>query len=223
MKQCLLDIHCHTADHSYDGKVEAKVIVKELIKKGYSGVVFTDHNYCWKKHELEELAKDSDAPEGFILLSGQEVRTAFNGITYGDLLVYGIEDSIPDGTSPQEIFKALHPFNGFCIAPHPAVPHIGFGKHINSFPVTGIEVWNGRHGLKANKQALELAYESTLPACGGSDTHQFEDIGGGGTYFENLPNSLDEIKTAFKNDEVQPYKGNQAKSAINWIKDLWKD
>ena len=55
MSSFLLDLHCHTLDHSYDGQVPAAKICRTLLAKGFHGLVLTDHNYVWPTEELAEL------------------------------------------------------------------------------------------------------------------------------------------------------------------------
>lgn len=220
MKGHLVDIHCHTREHSYDGKASAVEVVTGLRRQGFSGVVFTDHNYVWPPDELEELRAQANLPTDFLLLSGQEVRTSVKGLIAGDLLVYGPARALPDGTEATEIFEEVEDCGGFCIAPHPAVPLIGFAPHVSAFPVAALEVWNGRHGEKANAAARALAEEAGLPAIGGSDTHRIEDIGGGGTMLPRVPTSLEELQLMIRSREARPWHPGMLAAAKQWMRRL---
>lgn len=202
----LIDLHCHTRDHSYDGKVPAADIVKRLYKSGFHGVVFTDHNYVWKEKELEAVRAEAGVPREFTILSGQEVRTSLEGMVYGDLLVYGLREALPDGTSPIRLFRMMEGTEAFCIAPHPAVPRIGFGEHVGDFPVLGIETWNGRYGNKFTPEAKALAKRHDIAPVGGSDAHAESDIGGGGTMFEERPGRLVDIARQLRSGAAKPWK-----------------
>jgi len=202
----LIDPHCHTAEHSYDGRIPAADLAARLYALGFGGVVFTDHNYCWPAEELQALRASAALAPDFVVLSGQEVRTALDGVTTGDLLVYGPVAPIPDDTSPMEVFRLAREANGFCIAPHPAVPRIGFGAQVESFPVAGIEVWNGRHGEAANRRARELWERVGGAATGGSDAHHPADIGGGGTVLARPIATLAELGAALMAGESAPWK-----------------
>lgn len=218
MSNVLIDIHCHTSDHSYDGKVPGEVLVRTLAKQGFAGVVLTDHNYVWPAAELEELRGRAGVGAEFLLLSGQEVRTAHDGVMYGDLLVYGLEESLPDETSPMEVFKRVAAVGGFCIAPHAAVPRIGFGNHIASFPVTAVEGWNGRYGREVSAQSRRLAEEQGLPQVGGSDSHAEREIGGGGTLLEELPRDLAELGGMIRDGRCAPWQPSPLDVARRWMR-----
>lgn len=222
MKGHLVDIHCHTREHSYDGKASAIEVVTGLLRCGFAGVIFTDHNYVWPPDELEELRAHAGLPADFVLLSGQEVRTSVKGLMAGDLLVYGPGRAFPDGTEATEVFEEVEDTGGFCIAPHPAVPLIGFGSHISAFPVAAVEVWNGRHGEKANAAARALAQEAGLPATGGSDTHRVEDIGGGGTVFPRVPETLEDLHGMIANREGRPWHPGMLAAARQWVQKIRK-
>lgn len=217
MQGFLIDLHCHTRDHSYDGKVPARNVVEKLHSLGFSGVVFTDHNYVWPDDELAQLRSDCGFGDSFLILSGQEVRTAMGGITYGDLLVYGLKKSIPDDTSPLYIFSLLENGAGFCTAPHPAISHIGFGDHIGNFPVLAAETWNGRYGRDNSAKARALAEEHHLPEVGGSDSHQEREIGGGGTLFDSMPQSLADIGRFIREGWCKPWQPSKLSVAKKWF------
>jgi len=189
----LVDLHCHTQDHSYDGKIPAVELLQGVMAKGFSGLTFTDHSYCWPDAELAELRHRAALPPDFFLASGQEVRTAKDGVTIGDLLVFGVPENLPDGTSPLEIFRRIKETNGFCLAPHPGLPFIGLGDKLGEYPVLAAEVWNGRYGSKNSARASRLAQDHGIAEFGGSDAHFPKEIGGGGTELDRLPRSLEEL------------------------------
>lgn len=196
MKRFLFDLHCHTREHSFDGEIPARELVCQLMERGFSGVTITDHNYVWPEAELRELALESGAGEDFVLLSGQEVRTVHEGIQYGDLLVYGVPISLPDGMSPLSVVKEVERAGGFLIAPHAGAPRSGLGTRLDSFPIAAVEVWNGRYGNRIAEASRALAREYNFPEVGGSDAHRVQEIGGGGTLFPALPRTLGELETA---------------------------
>lgn len=202
----LIDLHLHTKDHSFDGKVPAVEVLAHLRESGFSGAVFTDHEYLWPDEELWELRRAAALPDSFLLLSGQEVRTMHDNIVYGDLLVFGADESIPDDTSPLEVFRRVAECGGFAIAAHPAVPHIGFGPHAGKFPLLALETWNGRYGPRHAREAERLARTHGLPGVGGSDGHRPDDYGRGGTLFAEMPRSLADIARAIKSGDAKPWR-----------------
>lgn len=205
MSAYLLELHCHTSNHSPDGFVPAADVVRRLLELQFSGVVFTDHNYCWPAEELAELRRESGAPDDFVMLSGQEVSTGLNGVTYGDLLVYGIAEPLDDGMSPIALFQLLRDRGGFAIAPHAAASFNGFGKHVGSFPVTAVEVWNARYGQKIAAGSRQIAETYGRPGVGGSDSHRIEEVGRGGTMFPELPRDLVRLQHLIASGQAQPW------------------
>ena len=43
-KQMKFDMHCHTKEGSMDGKVPIDDFIAELIRKGFDGMLVSDHN-----------------------------------------------------------------------------------------------------------------------------------------------------------------------------------
>ncbi|MGF1572895.1 MAG: PHP domain-containing protein [Sumerlaeia bacterium] len=217
MNSVIIDLHCHTQEKSYDGKVPALAMITKLMHLGFSGVVFTDHNNVWSTDELNNLRSQANAPQGFLLLSGQEVRTAVGELMCGDVLVYGPTESIPDGTQITDVLKRAKETNGFCIAAHPGVSMIGMGKRIGDFPLLAAETWNGRYGAKIAAESEQLCNEIGLPATGGSDAHQESEIGGGGTIFPALPNDFAQLSHYIQTQQVQPYRPTFTTKLKRWM------
>lgn len=206
MKRYLFDLHCHTREHSYDGKHSAVDLVSGLEARGFDGVVITDHSYVWPDAELEELRSAAKLPEAFVLLSGQEVRTAYEGITWGDLLAYGAPAGIADGASPFDVLDAARAGGGCCIAAHAGLPRIGLGDRIHDCSVTAVEVWNGRYGPDQERLAKGIRNVGALPWTGGSDAHSAQDIGGGGTLLEECPSTIAELAALLREGRCKPWK-----------------
>lgn len=217
----LIDLHCHTQEHSFDSTLPAAEFAAHVAGQGFSGMVLTDHEYLWPDEELAELRAQAGLPKSFLLLSGQEVRTAVEGIVYGDILVYGARHSFPDGTHPTEIFRHLHETGGFAIAAHPAATRWGMGEKLGSFPVLAAETWNGRYGARMAEQSAELAKRFQLPTVGGSDAHCWDDAAGGGTLFPTQPRNLDDMATMIREGKVIPWKPGQATQRRGLLGRLW--
>ena len=81
----LLEIHCHTAEHSRCSRVPAAELVRQALARKLHGTVFTDHHYRWGDEELAALRRAAGVPDHFLLLSGQEVSTS----DLGHVVVYG--------------------------------------------------------------------------------------------------------------------------------------
>lgn len=214
----LIDLHCHTLEKSYDGRVPAAEIVRALAAEGFHGVVFTDHNNVWSAAELQALRAASGVGPAFLLASGQEVRTQVEGLMGGDLLVYGPMHGIPDGTEAAEVIRVAREANGFLIAAHPPLAGIGFGRHLGDFPVDACEVWNGRYGARMTRPAELLAREHDLARTGGSDAHRPADIAGGGTLFHEMPDGLDDLKRLIAAHQCTPWRPSTTKRLAQWLR-----
>ncbi len=213
----IVDLHCHTQELSFDGRVPAAEIVRGLMAAGFAGVVFTDHNHVWPQDDLDRLRAETGVDSDFLLASGQEVRSAIDGITAGDLLVYGPQTDLPDGTEVKRILELIEACDGFCIAAHPGVPRIGLGRLAGDFPIHAAELWNGRYGRNAADAAEALLCDMAIAFVGGSDTHSTRDIAGGGTEFEELPRSLADVKRLIAEERCVPWKPRITERVMKWI------
>src|SRR5512135_2922853 len=95
----ILEMHCHTAEHSGCSTVSAAEVVQHNFDIGLQGTVLTDHHYLWPPEEIAELRRRLKVPNYYLVLSGQEVATP----ELGDVLVYGAGVSIGKGTSLEAI------------------------------------------------------------------------------------------------------------------------
>ena len=146
-------------------------IVGEARKKGLGGVAICDHDV------LSSDSANFAAPDGFILIRGEEFSTE-----YGHVLGLFLTDGIGKAGF-HETVKAIREGGGIAVLAHPfercADPY-KFDPVISE--LDGIEVTNGRANRKnrrANEMAAELAKRCSLPAFGGSDAHVAREIGNG--------------------------------------------
>lgn len=95
----VIEIHAHTAEHSPCSNISADALVLSLHQKRISGVVFTDHHYLWTDEEIISLRARIGVQEDFLIMAGQEIFTK----DYGDVLVYGANESIPQSISLSEL------------------------------------------------------------------------------------------------------------------------
>ena len=152
----LLEMHCHTKEHSPCSEISALDLVSKAIAKGLHGVVLTDHHYLWSKGELSDLKQKAGCPGNFLVLSGQEVTTR----DYDDVLVYGASKTFAFGTPLTEIRKQepdsaivwAHPFRG--------TKRPDIGQLFNPI-FDAIEIFNRNHRLVQNRYAFLFCHSLT--------------------------------------------------------------
>lgn len=182
------DMHCHTKYGSIDAKVPISDYVNLLKKKGYDGMLVTDHDSyrgynTWMKSGLNE---DTD----FVVLRGIEYDTR----DAGHFLVV-----LPDGIhlkalsvrgmSVKSLVKLVQQYGGITGPAHPfgvrcsSAMFFGALKKdrdlINKFDF--IEGFNTCESDEANELSQILASEFTKPMLGGSDSHDRKYVGMGYT------------------------------------------
>lgn len=206
MKGWLIELHCHSSERSFDGKVSAAKTIEILLEKKFHGVVFTDHNNVWPNEELASLRRETGAPDEFVILSGQEIRLHRNRMALGDVLVYGLEESLSDQIAPEELFQRLRESGGFAIAPHVGAPYAGLERRAGDFPMVAAEVWNARYGAKVAALSRKVAADFNLAEIGGSDSHEAEGVGTGGTLFAEPVRTLDDIGRILRDGDVRVWR-----------------
>jgi hypothetical protein len=198
-----IDLHCHTKEKSFDGHVPVRRMLEELVEGGFSGVVLTDHNHRWSEPELDALR--GALPPDFFLAAGQEVRVGYQGVLWGDVLLYGADRDYEDGLDVLELTALLGAREAFALAAHPGAPRGGLGARLTDIPVLAAEAWNGRYGVQVARESARLARAAGLPCFGGSDAHREKDLLGGGTDFPRLPKSLQDLRAMLAAGECAPY------------------
>ncbi len=176
----ILEMHCHTAEHSGCSSVSAADIVQHNFDIGLQGTVLTDHHYLWPQEEIEELRRKLKVPDYYLILSGQEVATP----ELGDVLVYGADVSIEKGTSLESIRKHFpdaaiiwaHPYRHENIPPRDKLFH----------PlINGIEIFSSNHTVAESSRGLRDWHDLKFTAIAGTDTHALSYAGLYPTIFDH--------------------------------------
>lgn len=215
-----IEIHCHSSDHSGDAVTPAVEMVRRYHELGFGGLVFTEHGYTWPEEELAELRRKADLPPEFFLASGVEVRLEHEGMTMGDVLIYGSGETFDAREPALDVFRRLGP-GAWLVAAHPGVPRGGLERRIGDYPVLAAEVWNARYGERASEAAERLAEDFGLPGVGGSDAHKLEEAGRGGTLVPRVPESLADLRAMIAEGEARPYRGRDESPSppafLSWL------
>lgn len=197
------DMHCHTKEGSLDGKVTLAEQITLLKKKGYQGILITDHNsYDAYRYYLKH--RDEPAFQDFTVLKGIEYDT----IDAGHILVIMPEHiKLPllelRGLPVVILTEIVHFFGGILGPAHPCGEKYlslcntrRYRKNpsiLQNFDF--METFNACESPKSNENACALAEKYHLPGFGGSDTHKYDGVGFGYTDFsEKIASESDLIR-----------------------------
>jgi hypothetical protein len=206
----LLEMHCHTAEHSPCSHVSAARLLGQIYRKGLQGAIITDHHYLWPEGELRALRKATGTPGYFIVLSGQEVATP----EMGDVLVYGASETIPKGT-PLADMAAKFPQAAFVLA-HPYRKGARPADELLLNPLlSGIEIFSSNHSVTENTRALRDWHRLRFIAMAGTDTHGESYAGLYPTIFDHPVESILELAGEVKHGRCRPFLKEIPKAGAN--------
>lgn len=214
------DTHVHTWEVSPCGKIKAAEGIKLYKKRGYSGLVITDH---YSETVFESLDGDSweekieqylsgyraalreGRKEGMDILLGAEI-TFIDSLN--DYLVFGIDEEFLK--EYPELYKInLRKFRelvkGKDILVFQAHPFRPGMKAADPLLLDGVEVYNGnpRHDSR-NHLAYSFAQENRLKVISGSDFHQLQDLARGGIILpERVSSSREFVKLLKESDSIE--------------------
>ncbi len=205
----LLETHMHTSEGSRCGRSSAAEMMEEYGRKGYAGVVVTNHFYTqqtkvdpelsWsdrveKYRDAFEIARKEGMRRGLTILFGIEFH-----VNYYDLLTLNITPEQflkhPEfyNCSFTEYCDQIHAMGGYVVNAHPfreasyVPPRTCPPNHTH---IDGVETFNGANGNPAsinhNGKAHAFALQHGLAQTAGSDAHHVNMINSG-IYFRTLP------------------------------------
>ena len=186
----LYETHLHTLEASACGKVAGADYVDYMIKKGYSGMVVTDHffngNSCIPR-ELPWKERVGLYTKGFehalAAAEGKDFSVLF-GVEYNfegdEFLLYGVDKewllSLPEllSCTREEVFRLVHQAGGIMIQAHPYRER-GYltAIHLTPSVCDGIEIYNSGNKDYQNALAYQYGKERNFIATSGSDIHFF--------------------------------------------------
>ena len=196
----LLEMHCHTAEHSSCSGASGKDLLRQIYRRGLQGVVVTDHHFLWPEKELKALKREAEVPDYFLILSGQEVSTA----DMGDVLVYGADEAIPKGTAvanirtewPQAALVLAHPYR------HGKRP--GQETLLNPF-LNGVEIFSSNHSVAENTRGLRDWHRFRFTAIAGTDTHGVTYAGVYPTLFDHPLETITDLAEELRRGRCRPF------------------
>ena len=206
----LIDIHTHTAVHSFDSIQSPEELVQEARGLGLDGICITEHDAFWDPDELALLGHRY----GILILPGCEINTE-----EGHFLVFGLKEYVFGMHKLPFLWEQVESVGGAIVAAHP-YRRRGVGK-LSAASQTSIlrktakektfrychamETING-HGSRAeNAFSIKLAHAVSLPGVGGSDSHAPGDLGICATQFKTRINDLDDLISAIRFGQCSPF------------------
>ncbi len=197
----IVEMHCHTSEHSACSHVAAAELVRRAHEMGIHAIVLTDHHYQWRPEELEDLRHRACLPEICHLMTGQEVDTR----DFGHVLVYGAPETIErQDITVQQIRER---FNGVAIVwAHPyrdgREPQ---PDRLLSPLIDAVEIFSSNHSVSEAMQALRDYHTHKFVAIGGTDAHAYSYAGTYPTLFDHPFDSIEGLVTELKAGRCRPY------------------
>ncbi len=194
VNRAFIDLHCHTSA-SFDSLAKPVDVVKAAQARGLTHIVISDHD----KIDGALAARDA-APDGLVVIIGEEVKTA-----EGDLICAFLDRAIPPGMSAAETVAAAREQGGLVGIPHPFDRMRGsLLKDARMASLAGIVDWVETHNArlvgKGNDTAVEFSREHHLPGVAVSDAHSVLEVGVAYTAVDGDPSTpaglLDALTTA---------------------------
>jgi predicted metal-dependent phosphoesterase TrpH len=201
----IFDLHIHTSWNSADSNLHPVALIQEAKRLGLDGVVVTEHDKCWDRFLVRDLA----AEHNFLFLRGMEVSTDL-----GHILVYGLEEYVSGIRQAEKLRKVVtdaggamvvaHPFRRAFTAdfqsgekPPPLTLETAIQRPVFSL-VDGVEVCNGASADRENRFAIDACETLGLAPTGGSDAHSDLGIGCYATQFDDPISSEADVIAALK-------------------------
>jgi predicted metal-dependent phosphoesterase TrpH len=189
----IVDFHVHTCG-SHDSGMDPRLVLLRARQVGLDGMAVCDHDTVDAALELAAEAaraartpgpkagrpgphRTSD-PAGFLVIVGEEIRTA-----EGEIIGYFLHETIPPGLTPEATIDRIREQGGIVCVPHPfdrfrrsPLSRAALGRIADR--VDAIEGLNARNLLFADDaKARRWALERGVPVLAGSDAHTYREIG----------------------------------------------
>lgn len=211
-------MHCHTKNGSLDGKIDIEDYVRILRRKGFQGMLVTDHNSYNGYRAWKKLHSHTHEYDDFVVLKGIEYDT----IDAGHILVImpdGIKLRLLEvrGLPVQLLIKIVHQYGGILGPAHPYgarfVSAMWSKKLQKSKELVEtfdfVEAFNTCELPESNKQARELAFRYKKPGFGGSDSHKDKYVGTAYTDIDYEVRNCNDLIYAVKTGCVVGCGGNE--------------
>jgi hypothetical protein len=196
----IIEMHAHTSEHSSCSHVCAVDLVTRALAKEMQGIVLTDHHYLWTADEIELLRRQAGLPDHFLVLPGQEVRTA----EFGDVLVYGADRCFGPDTSivdircqcPDAALVWAHPYRK---------QKVPTATQLLDPRLDAVEIFNANHSVAENTRGLRDWHRYKFTAIAGTDTHSQSYTGTYPTIFDHPFCTVAEMAGEIRHGRCRPF------------------
>ena len=214
----LYECHLHTAEGSGCGRNTAAEQVRAYKKRGYQGIIVTDHfingySTCprYKKIEWEEkmayvvagykAAKQEGDSLGLDVFLGWEYT--INGsdfLTYGLGIDFLLDNPGLDLLDIKTYSSLVREKGGYLAQAHPYrdAAYIQHKFPVDPMYLDGVEVFNASDNPNINKKAMRFAEKHGLPMQAGGDSHGTDDSPSG-VKLKSRAKNIQDIIEAIKN------------------------
>jgi predicted metal-dependent phosphoesterase TrpH/aminoglycoside/choline kinase family phosphotransferase len=197
----IVEMHCHTAEHSPCSHVAAVDLVRRLCEAGVQTVVLTDHHYQWSEEELADLRRRAQLPEVCRILAGQEIET----YDFGHLLIYGAQATIPAMRLSLLQIREQYP-DAAIVWAHPyrdkAIPD---PDRLQDPAIDAVEIVNSNYSVLETARALKDWHTYRFTAAAGTDTHALSYAGVYPTVFDHPFDSIEGMAEEIAAGRCRPY------------------
>jgi hypothetical protein len=199
MSRYFVDLHCHT-NASFDSLSSPRKVVEAAATRGLTHLAVTDHD----RIEGALRARDA-APEGLMVIVGEEVRTAD-----GDLIALFLDEAVEPHRPARETIEAVRAQGGLVGIPHPFDRYRGSmlkdpGLEALAQLVDWVESHNARVvGGTGNERAQQFAREMGLPGIAVSDAHSVIEVGVAYTALDTDPSTPEGLLAALTTVQLVP-------------------
>ena len=175
------ELHCHNSFSNFqlgsdEPPYDCDVSVREQLERSYSmgldAIFVTNHNTLDGYLQMLEYKRDHEKFTSIGIYPAEEI-TIDKG---AHVLAYGIRESIPFGTSLDDVIDAVHAQGGVVSAPHPF--SLIDALRESAARCDMIEVFNSNNvDVLSNVRATQFALEKNMIAVSGSDSHTASTMG----------------------------------------------
>jgi predicted metal-dependent phosphoesterase TrpH len=213
----LIDTHLHESKYSSDSHISLLEIVTRAMEIGLDGICITDHESNEIMEEAHKLARESK----FVILVGAEILTH-----EGDMTVFGLDELPKNKIHAHELIEIVNKKGGVAVSSHPyRQNNRGMGDHIRNLQMLGgIEAFNGSTPPDHNYKAYKLSLELNIPALGGSDAHNRQQVGKYVTVFPDGIRTEKDLIEAIKSQNIFPayYENGKYKTVEDYYRKVKK-